>query len=311
MSKPAPPPTYANLGKAFKDLFKKKYDFDNVIKVTNKTNFGLTLTTSGKLLKDSIHGNTKGVYSDKSFGEVEAEVDTGSGKTFAKTTLTQLVPSAKFIVSGGFDPTSKDALVKHSWSVKGEAEYRHDIFSATGSVLVGEDAKGAIGAAVEVTDVISGFDGLSVGGQGKIAIDQAGHSFDDYNLGVQYERPNFIATLITEWKAEVIRFSWFHKVNKDYTLGVEAISDEKDHLSPASNPRRVVLTLASEFQLDLDTAIKAKANNYGEISTAVEHRLSNPALTLQAAAQFKATGTSKLVSEKFGLGVFFGELFNC
>jgi len=306
MSSKKSPPTFGNLGKSFKDLFKKKYDFDNIIKVVNKTNFGLTLTTSGKFLKDSISGNTKGVYKDH-FGEAEAEIDTGSGKVFAKTTLTNVVPSGKLIVSGGFDPTSKDPLVKTNWSVKTEAEYFYDIFAASGSILVGEDAKGAVGSAIEVADVISGIDGLSVGGQVKFGLDQASQSIEDYNLGVQYEQKGFTATLLTEYKAEVVRFSWFHKVNNNYSVGAEVISDELDHLAPPSNPRRKVLTLASEFQLDNDTQIKAKANNYGEVSTVIEHRLSNPSFLLTAAAQFKAVGSSKLTTDKFGIGLSFGE----
>jgi hypothetical protein len=298
------PPTFGSLGKSFKDLFKKRYEFDNVLKITNKTAFGLTLTTTGRVFKDKISGSTRAVYSDKSFGEAEGEVDAGSGKVWGKVTLTKLLKNAKFTVNGGFDPSSRDPLVKDNYSIKGEGEYRKDFIAGSGSVLLGDEGKG-VSAVAEAAGVI-GFDGLSVGGQIKLKLDQA-QSISDYNVGAQYERKDFIATLLTENQGDVIRFSWFHKVSKDYNLGVELVSDEFDHLSKPTDPRRRVINLASEFQLDVDTLVKGKANNFGEVSAAIEHRLSNPALVIGAAAQFKAEGSSRLTPEKFGLSVSLGE----
>jgi len=304
MSSDFTPPVYGNLGKQFKDLFKKKYDFENVVKITNKTPFGLTLSTTGKIFKDKISGSTKGCYCDKSFGEVEGEVDAGSGKVWGKVVLTKLLNNAKFTLHGGFDPTSKDPLVKDGYSLKAEGEYRKDFLAGSGSVLLGDEGKG-VAAVAEGAGVI-GFDGLSVGGQVKLNFQQA-QSISDYNVGAQYERKDFTATLLTENQGDVIRFSWFHKVSKDYNLGVELISDEFDHLSKPSEPRRRVISLASDFQLDVDTLIKAKANNFGEVSAVVEHRLTNPQVVLSAAAQFKAEGSARLSPDKFGLSVSFGE----
>lgn len=298
------PPTFGNLGKQYKDLFKRKYDFDNVLKVTSKTNCGLTLSTTGKIYKDKISGATKGVYVDKSWGEAEAEVDAGNGKVWGKVVLTKLLKNAKFTINGGVDPSSKDPLVKDNYSIKAEGEYRKDFLAGAGSVLIGDEGKG-VSAVAEATGVI-GFDGLSVGGQIKLKLDQA-QNISDFNVGAQYERKDFVATLLSENQGDVLRFSWFHKVSRDYNLGVELVSDEFDHLSKPTDPRRRVLNIASDFQLDHDTLIKAKANNYGEVSAAIEHRLSNPAVVVGAAAQFKAEGSSRFAPEKFGLSVSLGE----
>jgi len=54
-------PLYANLGKQFRDLYKKKYDFDNALKIASKTNFGLTLTTTAKIYKDQISSNKSSI----------------------------------------------------------------------------------------------------------------------------------------------------------------------------------------------------------------------------------------------------------
>jgi len=308
-SKQASPPFFGNLGKNFKDLLTKKYDFYNSVKVTNKTAFGLTLATTGKIEKESISGSSKATYVEKSFGEAEIEIDTGAEKAWAKASLDQLLKGGKIILGGGFEPKHKDPLIKNGLSVKGDFEYKHDIFSFSDSVVVGTDSKGVSGANVEVNAVLgAGVEGLSVGGQVKFALDQAAQTVSDYNLGVQYEKDNFVASLLTEKQAQVIKFSWFHKVCKDYQLGAEIISDENGKLTEkGAEPRPVVLSLASQFQLDVDTLVKAKANNFGELAAVVEHRLSNPALVVGAAAQFKAKGFSKFATEKFGLSLAFGD----
>jgi voltage-dependent anion channel protein 2 len=298
-------PLYANLGKQFRDLYKKKYDFDNALKITSKTNFGLTLTTTAKIYKDQISGATKALYFDRTWGEVEGEVDAGTGKVWGKVVLTKLLRNARFIFNAGLDPTSKDPLVKDGHSIKGEVEYVKDAIAASGAVLVGDDGKGL--TAVTEGSVVVGFDGLSVGGQAKLNLHHPSNPIQDYNVGAQYERKDFVATLLTEFQGDVIRLSWFHRVSRDQNLGVELISDDFDKLAKASDPRRRVVAVATDFQVDPVTLVKARANNYGEVAAVVEHRLSNPNVLVGAAAQFKASGSSKFAPEKFGVTVSLGD----
>jgi len=305
MSTDFAPPTFANLAKSFTDLWKKKFDFDNVVKIVNKTDFGLTLTTKGTFGKADIAGNVKGEYKDKSFGEAEGEVDTRSGKVWGKAIFGKLVPNTKITTSGGFDPTSKCALVKESWSVKTEAEYRYGNKSATtASVLLGE-SNNNVAAVIEAAEVI-GFDGVSVGGQIKIRPDQA-EPVQDYNVGAQWEKKNFTASLTSEFQGDVIRASWFHTVSPSFVLGAEIVSDEYDRLAKPEDPRRRVLNVVSQYQLDVDTVTKFRANQHGEVAAVVEHRLQNPKVQISAAAQYKVKGTSSFVADKFGLTVSLGD----
>jgi len=260
----------------------------------------LSLTTSGKFTQKSLSGAHKAVFVDKKWGEFEGEVDSGSNKIYGKGTLTNLVKNAKFMIGGGFDPTCDDPLVKENWSVKGEAEFRQEFVAISGTVLVGEEDKN-VASTVEVAGVI-GFEGLSVGGQVKAKLDNK-QSLSDYNIGAQWERKDFIGSLLSEKEGQVLRFAWVHKVSPTYNLGAEIVSDEFQKLC---KDRKLVINLASEYQLDPDTSIKFRTNNYGEIGTVFEHRLAHPALTLSAAAQFRAHGTSRLQAEKFGLAVSLG-----
>jgi hypothetical protein len=299
------PPTFANLGKSFADLQKKKFDFDNIVKIVNKTDFGLTLTTQGIFGKTDIAGKVKGEYKDKSFGEAEGEVDTKSGKVWGKGVFNKLVQNVKLTAQGGFDPASKDPLVKESWSVKAEAEYRYGNKSTTtASVLVGE-SNNATAAVIEVAEVI-GFEGVSVGGQVKLRPDQA-EPLQDYNVGAQWEKKNFTAALTSEYQGDVIRASWYHTVNATLVLGAEIISDEYDRLAKPEDPRRRVLNFVSQYQIDVDTLAKLRANQYGEVGAVIEHRLANPKVLIGAAAQYKLKGTSSFVADKFGLSVSLGD----
>jgi voltage-dependent anion channel protein 2 len=291
------PPTFGNLGTQYRDLYKKKYDFENALKITSKTNFGLTLTTTAKIYKDQISGATKASYSDRNWGEAEAEVDAGTGKLWGKVVLTELLRNARFTFNAGLDPTSR--------SIKGEIEYVKDSVAASGSVLLGDEGQGL--SAVTEGSLVVGFDGLSVGGQAKLNLRHPSNPLQDYNVGAQWERKDFVATLLTEFQGDVIRASWFHRVSRDQNLGVELISDDFDKLSKATDPRRRVVSIASDFQVDPVTVVKARANNYGEVAAVVEHRLSNPRVLLSAAAQFKASGSSKIAPEKFGVTVSLGD----
>jgi voltage-dependent anion channel protein 2 len=296
------PPTFGNLGKAYSDLFKKKYDFDNALKLTSKTDFGLTPSVSAKIYKDKIGGSLKAVYVDKSFGEAEGEIDAASGKAWGKVTLTKILQPAKFIFNGGFDPTSKDPLVKDGYSLKTEAEYRKDYLAGSASVLLGDDGK-SVAAVAEVAGVV-GMDGVAVGGQVKVS--QQG-SLLDYNVGAQYEKSSFVATVKTEHQGDVIRLSFYHAVRSDLKWGAEILSDEYDRLSKPAEARRRVISVAEEFQVDGDTLLKARLNNFGEIGTVVEHRLHNPNVVVGAAAQFKADGSARVTPDKFGLTLSIGE----
>jgi len=296
------PPTFANIGKNFKDLLKKKFDTDHIVKVVNKTDFGLTLTTQGILKADQINGNVKGEFKDKAFGEVEGEIDSQSGKFWAKLVLTKAVQNTKLTVNAGLDPLCKDPLVKEFFSAKAEAEYRFNNSSATtASVQVGS-VGGNVGAAIEVAEVI-GFDGLSVGASLKLRPDQQ-DIIQDYNIGLQWEKQNVTATVYSEKETEVIHGNWYHKVNNDLTLGAEFVSDEDNRLT-ADRPR--IVNFVSEYQLNLDTTTKFKANQFGEVAAVVEHRLQNPRIQIGVAAQYKVKGYSSFTADKFGLSFTVGD----
>lgn len=293
------PPTFANLGKSYTDLWKKKFDYDNVVKVVNKTDFGLTLTTSGKLKKDSWSGSSKAEYTDKSYN-AEGEVDTENNKVYGKVSSTKLVnvKGLKLSLGGGFDPSSKCKIQSKGLSAKGEVDYTKNNLAVTGAVTVGTENDNW--AEAVQTAAVLGYDGLSVGGQIKLRPDKA-NTLDDTSAGAQYERQNFIAALSTESNGDKIGFSWFHKVRKDWQLGAELVSNDKDEKRPRT------LSVASQYAIDANTTFKTRWNNFGEIGAVVEHRLANPTAQVGAAAQFSTEGLKGIKTDKFGLSLTLGD----
>jgi len=305
------PPTFGNIGKGWKDLWKKKFDFKNQLKTVSKTPFGLTLTTTGTLEPSQITGATNVKYADKSWGEVEGEVDTGTGKTYLKSVFTALNPGSKVTLGGGWDPSSPEPIVRQNLSAKVEVEHTQAFYTAGSVITVGEEPKkdkkddAALSSTVSVAGTI-GWEGLAVGGQVLFRVDKD-QNLQDYNVGAQYDHDSFVGAIHTEAQGDVIRASLLHNVSRTHALGVEFISDEFDRLSKPAEPRRKVLNFASEYKVDGNTTVKVRLSNSGEVAAAVEHRLLNPKVAINYSVQSKVKGTSSHKFEKWGLGFTLGE----
>jgi len=305
------PPLFSNIGKAWKDLWKKKFDFKNQLKAVSKTPFGLTLTTTGNVEPTTITGAHNIKYVDRTWGEVEGDIDTGTGKLYAKSTFTQLTPGSKVTVGGGWDPSSSEPIVKQNLSAKAEVEHVSHFLTFGSVVTVGEDAKKdkkddpTLASTVSVAGTL-GWEGLSVGVQLQFKVDKD-QNLQNYNIGAQYDAENFTGALLTEAQADVIRASIVHHVSRTHTLGVEFVSDEFDRLSKPAEPRRKVLNFVSEHKLDAFTTAKVRLSNSGEVAAAVEHRLANPNVAINFSTQWKVKGTSSYKAEKFGFGFTLGD----
>jgi len=300
------PPTYSNIGKSFRDLWSKKFDFKNVLKTVNKTSSGLTLTSTATFEPTNINGNANVKYVDKSFGDVETEFDTTSGKAYATTNLTKLIDGSKVTLSGGLLGSKKPGD-RNFLSAKGSFEHAQDFFTANGSVVVGEEGtKDGVGLVSHVTVAGTiGVDGLSVGGELKVKVD-TDHHVEDHNVGAQYQQGDLTATLSTEKKGDVIRASALYAPSRDYSIGVEFVSDEQE-LLPTAPAFHKILNVVTQYEYDPNTTTKFRWSNSGDLGFAVEHRLRNPQLAVLFSSAFKTKGTTDFRAEKYGFGFTFGD----
>jgi hypothetical protein len=290
------PPAYGKFGKKLKDLLKKKYDFEN--KVTTKHNTrtaGLTIEASGVAGCTSLNGAFKGKYKDKKFGEAEAEVNT-CGKLVGTAKFDKIAKGLEVNLSGGVDPSAK----KKGCNDKLSAEYAQEFFATSGFVDV--NFGDATTAVVEATAVV-GFEGLSVGGQLAFDVSQSAQKVSDINVGAEYTRDDSTFTLLTEKKGDVIRGSLHHLIRPNYQVGFQF-----DYSPRAEDVKKQrVFTAGTEYQLDVDTTVKAKVDTTGVIQTAISHNLQNPSLQLAMAASFTRKSADCLSADKFGLSLTFGD----
>jgi len=269
------PPIFGKLGKGVKDLFSKKYDYANEIKVTSKADPSLKLEASGSDAgKNGLAGKTVVTYNDKSFGEAEFTVATDSdingkftldkfqdGVDVTITTTAALAPTVE--VNHKTDSLSSNLKFKTDGSkhnLDASTVYKYDAF------------------AVGVSGSTSDFGSLK-----------------DYNAGLEYSSGDITVTAKTSKKFETVTLSFLQKWTKSLTWGARM------NVLPECN----AITVGTEYKLDGNTVVKSMANTSGVVSAAIEHELSDPQFKMNLAAEFDTN--SGLSAQKFGVGLSFGD----
>jgi voltage-dependent anion channel protein 2 len=276
------PPFFKDFGKKAKDLLSKKYDYQNKLTAKNNVQSDLTIessTTSDE--KGNWSGAVKATYKDKAFGQVETEVDT-AGKASVEVKAQKLVTN-----------TSVNVKATQKQDARISAEYTQDNLSA----IAGIDAsKNGSSADLEVA---AGLDGFAVGANGKYDFTKS--EVNTYNAGAEYSAKDFTASVKTDKKFEAVLGSYYHNVSTG-RAGKTQVGGQFSH---DFNKKASVLTIGTEHDVDAATTLKAKVDSEGAVAGAVEHRLANPAVKINAAAAFnKNTG---FAAQSFGVGFTFGD----
>jgi len=283
------PPLWSNFGKSLKDLLTKKYDYKHQVTVKNNLGADLGLeSTVGLHEKDAgaFTGLVKAKYKNKDFGEVEAEVGTHPNKDKAtlqaEVKATKLYEGLTVALRGNDVPT-----------VRAGAEFRQESVAASLFVEAGKESN-----AVEGT-LAAGFDGFTVGGQGKYC---SKHEIADYNFGAEYSQSDYFLTLKTAKKAEELLAGYFHTLPGRGKLKTQVGAQVGWNLDTGAK----VFTVGTEHDIDETTATKAKIDTEGLLAAVLEHRLSNPMLRLQLSANWRVS--DRVAAPKaFGVGLTFGE----
>jgi len=295
------PPTYGNIGKSFRDLWSKKFEFKNFVKFVHKVPSGLLFTTCGCGDANSFKGCANIKYSD-SWGDVETDLES-TGRAEAKATFTGLVVGGKATLSGGFGGAKKPTD-KPSFSLKGGFEESHELFTGSVSASFDEIDKGNFASNVTAAGTLGLGEGIAVGGEVKAKVDHE-PQLNDYNLGVQYQTGALTVAGSTEKRGDVHRLSAYYQTfTKDYTLGVELVSDEFDHLPTA--PQRRVVNVVTQYEYNPDLTAKFRWSDSGEFGLALEHRLRNPNISLLFSSSLKSKG-SDVRLDRFGVGFTLGD----
>jgi len=281
------PPLWSKFGTSLKDLLTKKYDYKNQLTVKNNLASDLAIESTVTQGDANFNATVKATYKNKDFGQVETEIGTAPNKD--KATLAAELKATKLY--DGLTVTIKGADVPN---LTATAEYRQESVAASVKADVGKDSN-----TVEGT-LAAGFDGFSVGGQGKYC---SNHGVTDYNFGAEYSQAEYALTLKTESKTEKLVASYWHNVPTSRNKLKTQIGGQVNwNLENGSK----VFTVGVEHDVDEATAIKEKIDTEGVLAAVLEHRLSNPALKLALSANWQVKDKST-TPKQFGAALTFGD----
>lgn len=278
------PPTYADLGKAARDLFSKGYNYGtNKIEVKTKTDSGVKFTTKG------THNSETG----KVGGELQTEYKCSDyGLTFKETwntdnTLATEVTIEDQIAKGlklAFDTSFAPQTGKKSGKIK--TGFKQDYININCDVDFDFSGPTINGAAV------LGYNGFLGGYQ--MAFDTSKSKLSKSNFAMGYEAGDF--TLHTNVNdATEFGGSVHQKVNQDLEMGV--------NLSWTSGSNVTRFGLASKYTIDRDASISAKVNNQGQVGLGYSQNLRNGVkLTLSSLIEAKNINAG---GHKIGMGLEF------
>lgn len=280
------PISFNDFGKQNKDLFSKKYDFGNSVKIINKAASGVEMETSLKGTNAANRsGAIKATVTCAKHGKAEFTASSAAKPLIAaKFTTTKLVDGLKLTVSGNEKPCGKV-----------EADYARDNFSASAALSCGS------GSPALALSGAFGSDGVSIGGSA--AFDASSFAIKEFGAGWQYTQNDFTGTVRTRTVtdgADTVTASYFFKARNATNIGA---SFEYD-----LNAKSSLLSLGTHFNYGADTAVKVKANSKGVVCAAIEQTLSDPSMKINMATEFGAGSACPfLPAKKFGFGVTLGD----
>jgi voltage-dependent anion channel protein 2 len=160
-------------------------------------------------------------------------------------------------------------------------------------------AAGSGNATMHVSGAI-GIDGVSIGGEAKM--DTVSTKVTEFGAGWQWKQSDFVGAIKTKTtqKSDTVDASYFYQKANGTQLGAKFIYDLHKHSS--------CMCVGTQFQYAADTVVKAKAFSTGSVFAAVEHKLSNPAVKVNVAAEWACpTWNTCVQSKKMGIGLTFGD----
>jgi len=265
------PTSFSNIGKSVRDMFKKRFEYDNKFKIITNNKSGLTMEFGSVV--DNKTNTLRGYVKETLLYDgytVEAEANTDPTETRVG------VKTAKFVKGLTVEAkanTKSDDTTMDGPIYSGEGTYNQEYVNLSTEFKTNK-TQHKVKSGLSV-----GFDGVSVGGN--IVADVSNNAtITDYNVGMEYSRPTYTASLWTEKQCDIANLGYYQRVAPDCALAAQfklQLGGKYEHS----------LLIGEEYALDSSTNIKAKAEiPSGQVAFALEHRLANPQLLFNLAASF-------------------------
>lgn len=278
------PPTYADLGKAARDLFSKGFNYGfNKVEVITKTESGVKFTTKGNHNTDTgkLSGELNTEYKYNEYGLTFKETwNTDNTLSTEITIEDQLAKGLKLAFDTSFAPQTG----KKSGKVK--TGYKNDYVNLNCDVDFDFSGPTINGAGV------LGYNGFLGGYQ--MAFDTSKSKLIKSNFAMGYEAGDFTLHTNVNDAAE-FGGSVHQKVKDDLEMGV--------NLSWTSGSNVTRFGIGGKYTLDKDASISAKVNNIGQVGIGYSQNIRDGVkLTLSTMIEAKNINAG---GHKIGMGLEF------
>jgi len=276
------PPSYADLGKAARDLFTKGFNFGfHKLEVKTKTDNGVKFTTKGTHSKetDRLSGELNTEYSCSDYGLTFKETWTTDNKLSTEVSVEdQGLKGLKLTFDTSFEPQSS----KKSGKVK--TAFKNDNVHFTGDCNF-DYAGPTINSALVI-----GYNNFLAGYQ--MAFDTGKSKLTKNNFALGYNAGDCTLQANVNDLQE-FQSSVFQKVNSDLDLGIQ--------MSWTQGTNATVLGLAAKYTMDKDSSFNAKVNNQGHLGLGYSHNL-RPGVKLTLSTMLEGLNAG---GRKIGAGLEF------
>jgi len=279
------PPSYADLGKAARDLFSKGYHYGQYkVEAKTKTQNGVEFTTNGSSEHGSgqFVGNVETKYKWKDYGLTFCEKwNTNNTLSTEVSVEDQLLEGLKLSLDTQFVPQSG----KKSGKIK--TEYKHDYVHTNLDLDL-----------LKLTlfgSAVVGYNGFLAGYQLALDTSKTAKSLlSQNNFAVGYTKDDFALHAAVNDASE-FQASVSQKVNSRLETAIQM------NWTVGSNDTK--LGFGAKYCPDRDTTIRAKVNNASQIGVSYQHRIRDGVnLTLSSLIEGKTLNEG---GHKFGLALDF------
>uniref|UniRef100_A0A0K0EJG1 Voltage-dependent anion-selective channel n=1 Tax=Strongyloides stercoralis TaxID=6248 RepID=A0A0K0EJG1_STRER len=277
------PPSYADLGKAARDLFNKGHHVGNLkVDITNKTGFDKEyeskISATHDLASETLVGNF-----DWKWKLPEQKV-TFTEKLTSKNTLTSVVEisdllakGSKVTLEGGYNLKNEQRSANFKTEVvKPNFKFNSNV-SLLGNPIIDASA---------VYDLQSTLVGIQT------IIDAGSRQVKATNVTLSKVTPDFALTAFFN-ESSIVGASIFQRASPKLDLGVQ--------VSYKVGEGNTTYGLAAKYDVASDLSLKGKINNASDVVLSATHRL-NKELAVTGSTQFSLL-SSKNGQNKIGFGI--------
>lgn len=277
------PPSYADLGKAARDLFNKGHNVGNIkLDITNKTGYNKEYEFKTAATHD-LSKETLGTNFDFKWKVPEY------GVTFTETLSSNNTLKSVLDISDQFSKGLKVTL-EGQYNFKDESRKANLKTEYTKTNVKMNSNLSLVGSPLLDTSAVTEYKDVYVGVQ--VIADVGKSEVKSTNVTLSKVTPQFIATAFLN-NGNLMGASLFHKPSSTVDLGVQ--------VNYKAGEESATYGLAAKYIVSKDLYVKGKINNSSDIVVSATHKLSDE-LSLTGSSQFSLLSSTNR-NNKLGFGI--------